>query len=72
MTELTLHLDDAVAEQLRSRAKREGIEVDALVAREVVRIAAGDPFGFFGSGSSGELRGADLRRQLDEEGFGTR
>jgi hypothetical protein len=72
MTELTLHLDDAVAERLRSRAQREGIAIDELVEREVARIASGDPFGFFSTGSSDDLRGADFRRQLEQEGFGTR
>jgi hypothetical protein len=30
------------------------------------------PFAFFGIGRSDELRGADLKRQLAEEGFGTK
>jgi hypothetical protein len=72
MTELTLHLDDAIVAQLRTRAQREGIEVDVLVEREVVRIAVSDPFAFFGSGESDQLRGATLRQHLVDEEFGTR
>jgi hypothetical protein len=72
MTEITLHLDDEVLAQLAARAEREGIAIDSLVEREITRIATGDPFGFFGSGSSDDLRGADVKRLLDVERFGSR
>ncbi len=72
MTEITIHLDDTVVAQLTARAEREGIEVDSLVEREIMRIAAGDPFAFFESGSADDLRGADVKRLLDVDRFGSR
>lgn len=72
MTEITLHLDDSVVAQLSALADREGIQVDHFVEREITRMASLDPFGFFESGSSDDLRGADLKRLLDVERFGSR
>jgi hypothetical protein len=70
MTEITLHLGDSVVAQLSALAEREGIHVDLLVEREITRMALGDPFGFFESGSSDDLRGADVRRCLTLNGSG--
>jgi hypothetical protein len=72
MTEITLHLEDSVVAQLSALAEREGIHVDLLVEREITRMALGDPFGFFESGSSDDLRGADVKHLLDVERFGSR
>jgi hypothetical protein len=72
MTEITLHLEDSVVAQLSALAEREGIQVDFLVEREISRIASGDHFGFFESGSSDDLRGTNVKRLLDVERFGSR
>lgn len=70
MTQVTLTLDDDTAARLEVRAQREGLSVAALIEREALRIAADDPFAFFGSGSSDKLRGKSTKAQLSEAGFG--
>ena len=70
MTQVTVSLDDDTAARLEVRAQREGLSVAGLIEREALRIAGQDPFGFFGSGSSDELRGGNMKAQLSEAGFG--
>ena len=70
MTQVTLTLDDDTAARLEIRAQRDGLSVTALIEREAIRIAEQDPFGFFGVGSSNDLRGRSIKNQLDELGFG--
>lgn len=72
MTEITVRLADEILVRLRSRADREGVSVAELIEREAARLAEQDPFAFFGSGASDDLRGASVRTQLGEAGFGER
>lgn len=70
MTEITLVLEDSLALKLESQAEKQGLSVSQLLEREVARIAKQDPFGFFDSGTSNELRGTEIKQQLHETNFG--
>ncbi len=72
MTQITVELDDAIASRLRSRAEHEGLSLAALIEREAARLAAEDPFSFFGVGSTSDLRGTNVKDLLAETGFGER
>jgi hypothetical protein len=55
----------------RKFSTNEGAEtIQEVLEREAKKADGRGPFAFFGIGNSDELRGADLKRQLADEGFG--
>ncbi len=69
VTLLTVELDDNAVQRLRDRAAREGIELSALVRRQLSEINEIDPFEFVGSFES-DVAARDADGFLREQGFG--
>lgn len=70
MSDVSINLPKAVAEELRRRAEAEG-KTAAQLLSDVLSLSSQDPFEFVGGFASEDIEAARVDEHLAELGFGT-